>query len=72
MSGVGYTQYRLFQLRDQPVSCVGFAQMAGQSGDDRNRQPNAVFGYFCHDASRPMTTEAAEDLLARVKLGRRS
>ena len=70
MSGVGHAQYRLFQLAGQPLSCVGFAQMAGESGDDAHRKPNAVFGYFCQDDLRPMTTESAEDLIARVKLSR--
>jgi hypothetical protein len=68
MSGVGYTQYRLFRVAGQPLSCVGFAQYTGESHDDRNRKRNAVFGYFCRDESRGMTTESAEELLARVKL----
>jgi hypothetical protein len=70
MSGVGHTQYRLFEIVGQPLSCVGFAQPAGWSSDDRHRKPNAVFGYFCRDDSRPMTTESAEELLAQVKMTR--
>jgi hypothetical protein len=69
MSGVGYTQYRLFEIADQPLSCVGFAQTEGTSDDSGNR-PNAVFGYFCRDESREMTPQSAEELLAQVKLGR--
>jgi hypothetical protein len=68
MSGVGYTQYRLFEVVGQPLSCVGFAQPAGWSSDDGHRKPNAVFGYFCRDDSRQMTTQSAEELLARVKM----
>jgi hypothetical protein len=70
MSGVGYTHYRLFRVAGQPLSCVGFAQYTGESHDDRNRKRNAVFGYFCRDESRGMTTQSAEELLARVKLSR--
>jgi hypothetical protein len=70
MSGVGYTQYRLFRVEGQPLSCVGFAQYTGESPDDRGRKRNAVYGYFCRDESRGMTTESAEELLARVKLSR--
>jgi hypothetical protein len=68
MSGVGYTQYRLFRVVEQPLSCVGFAQYVGQSPDDRGRKRNAVFGYFCRDDSRPMTPQSAEEWLAQVKL----
>lgn len=68
MTGVGYAQYRLFQVADPRLSCVGFAQTAGQSGDDQHRKPNAIFGYFCRDEARPMTTQAAEELLAQVKM----
>jgi hypothetical protein len=70
MSGVGHTQYRLFRVAGQPLSCVGFAQYTGESHDDRGRKRNAVFGYFCRDEPRGMTTQSAEELLAQVKLTR--
>jgi hypothetical protein len=52
MSGVGHTQYRLFRVSEQPLSCVGFAQYTGESADNRGRKRDAVFGYFCRDESR--------------------
>jgi hypothetical protein len=68
-SGVGHTPYRLFQIADQSLSCVGFAMTFG-SPDDANRKPNALYGYFCRDDSRPMTTASAAELLAQVRLTR--
>jgi hypothetical protein len=69
-SGIGYIPYRLFEIDGQPVSCAGFTQTVGETRDDRLRKRNLVFGYFCRDESRPMTSQYVEELLGQVKLGR--
>jgi hypothetical protein len=69
-SRIGYIPYRLFQIDGQPLSCAGFAQTVGETRDDRLRKNNLVFGYFCRDESRPMTSQEVEELLGQVKLGR--
>jgi hypothetical protein len=68
---IGIVPYRMFRLPGQSVSCVGFAQPVGQPADDRNRRKGVAFGYFCQDEIRPMSTEAAEDLIGKVSLGGR-
>jgi hypothetical protein len=71
-SGFGNVPYRLFNVVDEPFSCVGFGQTVGESSDDLGRKRDLVFGFFCHDDSRPMSTDAAEELIGRVSLaGRR-
>jgi hypothetical protein len=68
---IGIVPYRMFRLPGQSASCVGFAQQVGQPADDRNRRKGVAFGYFCQDETRPMSTEAAEDLIGKVSLGGR-
>ena len=70
MSAIGYIPYRLFEIDGQPLSCAGFAQTVGETRDDRLRKNKLVFGYFCRDESRPMTSQYVEELLGQVKLGR--
>ena len=70
MSAIGYIPYRLFEIDGQPFSCAG-SRTRGETRDDRLRKHNLVFGYFCRDESRPMTSQSVEELLGQVKLGRR-
>lgn len=67
-SGIGDVPYRLFDVADGPFSCVGFGQTVGESSDDMGRKRDLVFGFFCRDNSRPMSTDAAEELIAEVSL----
>ena len=71
-SGFGTVPYRLFNVVDEPLSCVGFGQTIGERTDDRGRKSDLVVGVFCHDDSRPMSVDSAEELISNVSLaGRR-
>jgi hypothetical protein len=71
-SGFGTVPYRLFNVVHQPLSCVGFGQTIGERSDDRGRKSDLVVGVFCHDDSRPMSVDSAEELISNVSLaGRR-
>jgi hypothetical protein len=70
-SRLGYVPYRLFQVVDGPFSCVGFGLTVGESPDDLGRKGDLVVGFFCHDASRPMSTDGAEELIGKVSLAGR-
>jgi hypothetical protein len=68
MSGVGPTPYRLFRVVGRPIDCVGFSQHVGDTSDDLGRKSDLVFGYFCREDPRAMTTEAAEELIGKVSV----
>ena len=70
-SRLGQVPYRMFRIEDEPLDCVAFSQQVGETSDDLGRKSDLVFGFFCHDATRPMSAEAAEDLIGRVSFGRR-
>lgn len=70
-SRLGLVPYRLFDVADQGLSCVGFSHTVGVA-DDRGRNSDLVVGYFCHDESRPMSAESAEDLIGQVSYARQS
>jgi hypothetical protein len=67
-SGFGAVPYRLFNVVDESLSCVGFGQTIGERTDDRGRKSDLVVGVFCHDASRPMSVDSAEELISNVSL----
>ncbi len=69
-SRMGYVPFRMFRLADQPFRCVGFGHRFGETGDDMRRKRNLVIGWLCHDKSRPVSTTAAADLIAKVSVGR--
>jgi hypothetical protein len=71
-SGFGSVPYRLFNVVDEPLSCVGFGQTIGDSPDDRGRKRDLVVGFFCQQDSRPMSVDSAKELISNVSLaGRR-
>jgi|SRR5919108_2897296 hypothetical protein len=67
-SGFGTVPYRLFNVVDESLSCVGFGQTIGERTDDRGRKSDLVVGVFCHDDSRPMSVDSAEELISNVSL----
>jgi hypothetical protein len=67
-SGFGNVPYRLFDVVDEPLSCVGFGQTIGDRPDDRGRKRDLVIGFFCQDNSRPMSADSAEELIRNVSL----
>jgi hypothetical protein len=67
---MGPVGYRMFQLADQPFSCLGFSQTVGETADDRGRKKNLVIGTFCYDETRPLTAATAADLIGKVSLSR--
>ena len=65
---IGTVPYRMFRLPEQSASCIGFAQLIGQPADDRSGRKGMAFGYFCQNEARPVSEEAAEDLIGKVSL----
>jgi hypothetical protein len=61
-SDLGVVSYRFFDVPDQGLSCVGFSHTMGET-DDRGRNSDLAVGDFCHDESRPISAESAEDLI---------
>lgn len=65
---LGVVPYRLFDVPDQGLSCVGLSHTMGET-DDWGRNSDQAVGHFCHDESRPI---AAGHLIGHVTLARRS
>ena len=42
-----------------------------ETSDDRGRKSDLIYGFFCHDDSLPMSSDAAEELIGKVSLGAR-
>jgi hypothetical protein len=64
-SGPDNVQYRMFRLVGQPFDCVAISQSFGL-GDDRDRKPNLIAGYFCYDETSPLSHDTAADLIRQV------
>ena len=58
-SGFGSVPYRLFNVVDEQLSCVGFGRTICDSPDDRGRKRDLVVGFFCQQDSRPMSVDSA-------------
>jgi hypothetical protein len=70
VSRLGNISYRMLRPAGEPLSCVGFSQTTGDTGDDAHRKGNLVVGLFCQDETRPMTAAVAADLIGKVALAR--
>jgi hypothetical protein len=67
-SGRGYAEYRMFRLVDQPFNCVGFSDTFNDMNDGAGWKRKLVIGYFCYDESRPLSQEAAAELIRQVSV----
>lgn len=66
----GQASYRFFRAGDAPLSCVAFSQSRSAPDDRLKRDAELLYGYFCRDELRPLTTEDAGELLSSVEIAR--